>query len=283
MSPTCSGTDKDGKPCPCLRVKLKPDQKEDEPTVCFNCRHWDTAHPSQPFDIKNLIGSYQVASEGKAKASSSDALRESRQGFRQQSGSKSRADNEDDLAGLIGKNRKGKGKDKVGFFVISQVIHCSDTLWCKVQPIAKSTRIGNIVVLPTGLDENYEPIDTRAPRSLEIHTFSAYGLAKLSSKLDQGYRFFPDWAATDVERWLQSLMPDVFAYLDEEWARLYQTPRKEEFLWRLLVKSGNQLKLVTTNPITGKELDMFRSCKGKAWHEQTLYLGACLFTSLDLC
>lgn len=116
MSPTCSGADKDGKPCPCLRVKLKPDQKADEPAICINSGHWDTAHPLQSFDIKSLIGSYQVASGPTPKASSVDALRESWQGFRKQPAGSKEEDDDEDLVGLIGKNKKGKGKEKVSFY-----------------------------------------------------------------------------------------------------------------------------------------------------------------------
>ena len=88
---TCSGTDAEGKPCPCMRVKLKPDQELDEPAVCVNCGHWDTAHPiphapaTEKFDITRLIQSYQPKSGGSAlapKVSAEAAVQETRQGFR---------------------------------------------------------------------------------------------------------------------------------------------------------------------------------------------------------
>lgn len=89
---TCRGKTSDGSQCPCLRPKIRKDQKDDEPVICINCGHYDTAHPQeavlqQPPSTSSSFGS--IISKyshllSKTGACEDVARRETNSGFRKQ-------------------------------------------------------------------------------------------------------------------------------------------------------------------------------------------------------
>jgi len=89
---TCRGKVDDGTQCPCLRPKLKKDQKDDEPTICINCGHYDTSHPQEAIpqqhpgpSMSSSFGSIMSKYShllSKTVASEEDARRETNEGFR---------------------------------------------------------------------------------------------------------------------------------------------------------------------------------------------------------
>jgi hypothetical protein len=103
---TCRGRTTDSSQCPCLRPKLRKDQKEDEPALCINCGHFDTSHPDTitlpnaqgnrgPSNVSSLMLKYThlfsnaVAPEGVAR-------QETNEGFRKQ----------DNLSPAVGSSKK---------------------------------------------------------------------------------------------------------------------------------------------------------------------------------
>jgi hypothetical protein len=89
---TCRGKTSDGSQCPCLRPKIRKDQKDDEPVVCINCGHYDTSHPQeailqQPPSTSSSFGSIMSKYShllSKSGACEEVARRETNLGFRKQ-------------------------------------------------------------------------------------------------------------------------------------------------------------------------------------------------------
>lgn len=89
---TCTGKDKDGDPCPCLRMVEDLDQEAGTRKVCVYCGHWPSCHPmpvsSAPSSVADIFSKYRtplVAAKLKSSTvSAEDAIRETNAGLRRE-------------------------------------------------------------------------------------------------------------------------------------------------------------------------------------------------------
>lgn len=89
---TCRGKTSDGSQCPCLRPKIRKDQKDHEHVVRINCGHYDTSHPQeailqQPPSTSSSFGSIMSKYShllSKSGACEEVARRETNLGFRKE-------------------------------------------------------------------------------------------------------------------------------------------------------------------------------------------------------
>lgn len=76
----CAGTGPDGNPCICRRCVPKTNKDPDDPDICKNCSHMESAHPTTAaarMDITSYVKDLRNAGKVKAGPSSSSQLKTS--------------------------------------------------------------------------------------------------------------------------------------------------------------------------------------------------------------
>lgn len=110
----------EGKPCPCLRCVVVPNDDPNLPVLCRDCRHMESAHPPpvSSMGVLGLLGSYKdVAKMSGLRPSQMKATRGNAQ-LETNSGLKRKAESSGSS-----KVKKAKGK------VCLLIANCS-TCWC---------------------------------------------------------------------------------------------------------------------------------------------------------
>lgn len=112
MHITCGGSIDDGQVCPCRRCVPIPNTDPNDPVLCRDCKHIESAHPAasiQESSLTSMITRYKEAAKlaglrPSVKASQSDAEAETNIGLKRK--------NTDSVQATAGpsKSRKAKGK-----------------------------------------------------------------------------------------------------------------------------------------------------------------------------
>lgn len=85
--------------------------------------------------------------------------------------------------------------------------------------------------------------------------------------------FKPSWTKYDIDSWLSITFPQVWLWLMEN--RKLDDDDENHGYWVLLSRINRRLvEFVKKGPVSGRDLEMIKSPKGKKWTEQKLYFGA---------
>lgn len=137
----------------------------------------------------------------------------------------------------------------------------------------KEIKLGTVVLMPDGLDENKQLYETRAPSTRVILDLEPHGLAISRVVPAEPLVFYTDWDSMQVEAWLEGLFPKVFAFLRAQISE--DSDAVVQPLWHLLEKKNktvSKVNIAAPGP-TGGHLDMFLTNKRRPWHECSLYFG----------
>ncbi|KAG1733228.1 uncharacterized protein EDB91DRAFT_1084504 [Suillus paluster] len=257
---TCRGKTNDGSQCPCLRPKLRKDQKDNEPAICVNCGHYDTSHPQEVIPQQPPTSSSFGVSED-------IAHRETNVGFRKQ-----------DLALSAATNRTAKvGVHSSGSKDVIKVKMAAANL--------RKTGIGSIVMVTVGVNRKGCMKRKIAPDTAKIEELRRLKLAVSKGPDGDDLQFAPGMTKSDVDGYLRTLFPHLFDYLEN-----HNDDRKNSnstlagadgFRWYLIVKSGKNMVKSSQEGLTGSDILRTHHSAGRKWTDQFIYFGTMLEVDPD--
>ncbi len=108
----------------------------------------------------------------------------------------------------------------------------------------------------------------KTPSAEEIETYHTLGLAALARE-EVNIEYSKDWDMEDIDRWIRSLFPKVFQWLDIRWG----VPDSGEIHWVLLQRSRQKLFTLTRPQMSGEDLHNAKGSPGRAWRDHAIYIG----------
>ncbi|GBE84082.1 hypothetical protein SCP_0600600 [Sparassis crispa] len=233
-----------------------------DPQLCRQCKHIKTAHPDGSEQrsegpptiaalldgLKNRSGVASLpGSRIRTAASSStaaiqvsveDAVKETNSGLKRQPIDTMTA----------GPSKKAKG------------IKATDTSQGKI------IKIGHVILLPDGMDEDGNLNTARGPTHPQIARFVKYGLA--CSHKDASLEFRTGWNVKRINMWFAQLLPEAFEYMRTK-------VDKDDVPWVLCERpSANSLAIVDDTPVDGEVLNEYKGGNGRKWTERKLYIAS---------
>ncbi|KAJ6504652.1 hypothetical protein C8R47DRAFT_1209923 [Mycena vitilis] len=254
----CLGEQPDGRQCPCLRFTKKPNQREEDPDICKNCSHMESAHPlplpvqsslptpSSHISVADIVKDFrdagkvkkEPASTSDLKASTSAAQAETSDGLRK----KRKSDTDTEPLAAPNKKAKGKGKGKT------------------VPDPGKKIYVNEVVLKPEGLVSNGKGGFELAPAPLMNGVYTdalrPKGLAHLAQE-GKKLGFYKNSTTEEITAWLKVMFPQAMKWLEEHPFEPEQHESNEvrRQVWRLCIKARSPSLSLSHEPFpSGVEL-----------------------------
>ncbi|KAL6306357.1 hypothetical protein BKA93DRAFT_927213 [Sparassis latifolia] len=131
----------------------------------------------------------------------------------------------------------------------------------------KAVTVGSVILIPGGLDEHGDLNDSAGPKvsHVKLDSMAEQGLAYIPED-DKKLQFRDGWNETQVETWLESLLPDAFKYIREN-----GEPRNHG--WVLCARDGQySTKVVRQKKIVGATLDKYKGGVGRPVKDRKIYI-----------
>ncbi|KAJ7637231.1 hypothetical protein DFH06DRAFT_1433224 [Mycena polygramma] len=254
----CLGEQPDGRQCPCLRFTKKPNQREEDPDICKNCNHIESAHPlplpiqsslptpSSHISVADLVKDFrdagkvkkEPASTSDLKASTSAAHAETSDGLRK----KRKSDTDTEPLAAPNKKAKGKGKGKA------------------TPDLGKKIFVNEVILKPEGLVSNGKGGFDLAPAPLMNGVYTdilrAKGLAHLAQE-GKKLGFYKNSTPEEITAWLKVMFPLAMKWLEEHpfEPEQHESGAVRKQVWRLCIKARSPSLSLSHEPFpSGVEL-----------------------------
>ncbi|EPQ50094.1 hypothetical protein GLOTRDRAFT_123664 [Gloeophyllum trabeum ATCC 11539] len=234
----------------------------DEPHYCRDCGHTESLHPeNKPSTVRDIIQSYKQPSKMglklSLKATTEQAVRETNKGLKASSKRPVESDDDEGNASRAMKAPKGQKKPK------------------NIPPDSEKALgdnmagLGRIILLPFGVHKvqgKPELTNTRAPKENTWDDYEEWQLSRTYG-LDGGpLAFNKSWTAAEIDRWLRTLFPKAFEYVDSS------TKSSGSALGWHLAHSFHRNLTLYRKTVDGEVLAQHRTRDGKKWNTRVLYI-----------
>ncbi|TFK46577.1 hypothetical protein OE88DRAFT_1739440 [Heliocybe sulcata] len=248
---SCQGKRTDGEDCPCVRYIPRLKQDPDQPHLCRDCGHFESAHQTAaapPSSIGDIFAAYKEPARMHLplKASAQDAVKETNSGFKRNAESSG-------SGSLVKKAKKEQGA------ILDEKLP------------RNMIKVGRVTILPDGLeeDEDGELSHSSAPAPKQYKTYEGWKLSVPWQAKDGKLAFGQKWTVKQIEAWLRGLFPEVFQYVDEQMDSFADPPART---WELLDKTGMTLSTYKYEP-NGEAFESLKGAKGRVWKDRTVWIG----------
>ncbi|GBE83191.1 hypothetical protein SCP_0502380 [Sparassis crispa] len=133
----------------------------------------------------------------------------------------------------------------------------------------KAVTVGSVILIPSGLDEHGDLNDSAGPKvsRVKLDSMAEQGLAYVPED-DKKLQFRDGWNETQVETWLESLLPDAFKYIREN-----GEPGNRGSV--LCARDGQySTKVVQQKKIVGATLDKYKGGVGRPVKDRKIYIAS---------
>ncbi|KAF7334185.1 hypothetical protein MVEN_02324700 [Mycena venus] len=218
-------TGKNGKGCSASCSKFHPKRSNDN--KCKECGHRKKAHKPGA-TVNDILAKYNL--EGIAsKATNSEARKETNSGFRPK------------------KEKPEKGKEG------------------KSAETDRMVKVGSVSIITVGLDSRGALRKSLCPTPSVFESLLSSGLAVLKTREGDALMFKKDWDQARIDKWLRTLFPYVFEFLDAR----YPDDAAPGYHWVLTNKDGRAL-FVMRRPIDGDLLDQVKGSSSRKLTEHAI-------------
>ncbi|KIJ06897.1 hypothetical protein PAXINDRAFT_19901 [Paxillus involutus ATCC 200175] len=139
-----------------------------------------------------------------------------------------------------------------------------------IRPAAqeKSVKIGSLLMIPDGFDEDGTLVGERRPSKSALENFVGYGLLV---REDEGkdLEFLVSWSMDAIDIWLRRLLQKPFQWLDA----CCGLPAAGEYHWVLLGFDRQKYFVITRATTTGKDLDQAKGTTGRKYTTHSIVIG----------
>ncbi|KIJ63931.1 hypothetical protein HYDPIDRAFT_40602 [Hydnomerulius pinastri MD-312] len=260
------GDGKDGKQRPCSRFIPGGGKKG---TRCQTCQHKEGYHPataggdevklspsppvqSHALTVHSILNQYSQVQRLQPKTTTQTAHEEAAAGFRKREDGTAESGSARRMITRFSSKSAGAAKLTMAGPGLPRGIGTAKQ--------EKAVKIGSLLMIPDGLDEDGTLIGDRKPSKSTLEHFVQYGLLV---REDEGkdLEFLVSWNMDAIDIWLRRLLPKPFQWLDARCG----LPLAGEYHWVLLGSDRQRYFVVSRTTTTGKDLDQAKGTTGRKY------------------